>query len=182
MTEPGQTDDYTVADHVKAIIEHCGEGIIDYCIYDTGEVIPEYIKKYNKEGADLVEQKLDDPILRKIKFIKKNISTIIDGKIRHDPLLVAESAITLICNDLKYQDRESDPEYLMLNAKLKSDKRINKLKKEKAKMDKKSRRKGIDPNKKNTKNAKQSKFSSKYSERIKSIKESDAKNKKRIEK
>ena len=182
MTEPGQTDDYTVADHVKAIIEHCGEGIIDYCIYDTGEVIPEYIKKYNKEGADLVEQKLDDPILRKIKFIKKNISTIIDGKIRHDPLLVAESAITLICNDLKYQDRESDPEYLMLNAKLKSDKRINKLKKEKAKMDKKSRRKGIDPNKKNTKNTKQSKFSSKYSERIKSIKESDAKNKKRIEK
>ena len=182
MTEPGQTDDYTVADHVKAIIEHCGEGIIDYCIYDTGEVIPEYIKKYNKEGADLVEQKLDDPALRKIKFIKKNISTIIDGKIRHDPLLVAESAITLICNDLKYQDRESDPEYLMLNAKLKSDKRINKLKKEKAKMDKKSRRKGIDPNKKNTKNAKQSKFSSKYSERIKSIKESDAKNKKRIEK
>lgn len=182
MTEPGQTDDYTVADHVKAIIEHCGEGIIDYCIYDTGEVIPEYIKKYNKEGADLVEQKLDDPVLRKIKFIKKNISTIIDGKIRHDPLLVAESAITLICNDLKYQDRESDPEYLMLNAKLKSDKRINKLKKEKAKMDKKSRRKGIDPNKKNTKNTKQSKFSSKYSERIKSIKESDAKNKKRIEK
>ena len=182
MTEPGQTDDYTVADHVKAIIEHCGEGIIDYCIYDTGEVIPEYIKKYNKEGYDLVEQKLDDPALRKIKFIKKNISTIIDGKIRHDPLLVAESAITLICNDLKYQDRESDPEYVMLNAKLKSDKRINKLKKEKAKMDKKSRKKGIDPNKKNTKNTKQSKFSSKYSERIKSIKESDAKNKKRIEK
>ncbi len=182
MTEPGQTDDYTVADHVKAIIEHCGEGIVDYCIYDTGEVIPEYIKKYNKEGSDLVEQKLDDPALRKIKFIKKNISTIIDGKIRHDPLLVAESAITLICNDLKYQDRESDPEYVMLNAKLKSDKRINKLKKEKAKMDKKSRKKGIDPNKKNTKNTKQSKFSSKYSERIKSIKESDAKNKKRIEK
>ena len=182
MTEPGQTDDYTVADHVKAIIEHCGEGIIDYCIYDTGEVIPEYIKKYNKEGYDLVEQKLDDPALRKIKFIKKNISTIINGKIRHDPLLVAESAITLICNDLKYQDRESDPEYVMLNAKLKSDKRINKLKKEKAKMDKKSRKKGIDPNKKNTKNTKQSKFSSKYSERIKSIKESDAKNKKRIEK
>ena len=178
MTEPGQTDDYTVADHVKAIIEHCGDGIIDYCIYDTGEVIPEYIKKYNKEGADLVEQKLDDSALRKIKFIKKNISTIIDGKIRHDPLLVAESAITLICNDLKYQDRENDPEYVMLNAKLKSDKRINKLKKEKAKMDKKSNKKAIDTKNKNTKSSKQSKFSSKYSERIKSIKESDVKNKK----
>lgn len=182
MTEPGQTDDYSVVDHLKAIIEHCGEGIIDYCIYDTGEVIPEYIKKYNKEGSDLVEQKINDPSVRRIKFIKKNISTIIDGKIRHDPLLVAESAITLICNDLKYQDKESDPEYLMLNAKLKSDKRINKLKKEKAKIDKKARRRGIDPNAKNSKTARQSKFSTKYSERIKSIKESEEKAKRKIEK
>ena len=182
MTEPGQTDDYTVADHVNAIIEHCGEGIIDYCIYDTGEVIPEYIKMYNKEGSDLVEQKIDGSMLRKIKFIKKNISTIIDGKIRHDPYLVAESAITLICNDLKYQDKENDPEYVMLNAKLKSDKRINKLKKEKAKIEKKARRKGLAPKSKNNKTTKQSKFSSKYSERIKSIKESEEKYKKKIEK
>lgn len=172
MTEAGQTDDYTVADHVKAIIEHCGEGIVDYCIYDTGEVIPEYIKMYNKEGADLVEQKLDDSNLRRIKFIKKNISTIIDGRIRHDPYLVAESAITLICNDLKYQDKENDPEYVMLNAKLKSDKRINKIKKETAKKEKKSSKKGTHNKKKNTR---QSKFSSKYSERIQSIKESDEK-------
>ena len=172
MTEPGQTDDYSVADHVKAIIEHCGEGIIDYCIYDTGEVIPEYIKMYNREGSDLVEQKIEDPALRKIKFIKKNISTIIDGKIRHDPYLVAESAITLICNDLKFQDKENDPEYVMLNAKLKSDKRINKLKKEKAKIEKKAKKRGKAVQSKN-RNAKQSKFSAKYSERIKSIKESE---------
>lgn len=172
MTEPGQTDDYTVADHLKAIQEHCGEGLIDYCIYDTGEVIPEYIKKYNKEGKDLVEQKIKDPSLKRIKFIKKNISTIINGKIRHDPYLVAESAITLICDDLKYQDKESDPEYLMLNAKLQSDKRINKLKKEKKKADKRAKSKGIDPKIQKKKSRKQSKFSEKYSERIKSIKES----------
>lgn len=165
MTEPGQTDDYSVQDHIKAIIEHCGDGLIDYCIYDTGEVIPEYIKIYNKEGADLVEQKINDPAVKRIKFIKKNISTIMDDKIRHDPYLIAESAITLICNDMKYQDKESDPEYLMLNAKLQSDKRINKLKKEKKKSDKKNKKKGRENNK-------QSKFSAKYSDRIKSIRES----------
>lgn len=173
MTELGQTDDYTVADHIKAIIEHCGEGLIDYCIYDTGEVIPEYIKKYNREGADLVEQKLDDPELKKIKFIKKNISTIIDGRIRHDQYLVAESAIKLICNDLKYEDKEDDPEYVMLNAKLKSDKRINKLRKVQAKNEKKAQKKGKEKTK--TKDTRKSKFSNKYSERIKSIKESDEK-------
>ena len=76
---------------------------------------------------------------------------------------------------MKYQDKESDPEYVMLNAKLKSDKRINKLKKEKARIDKKTSKKGEKPKNKNTK--KQSKFSSKYSERIKSIKESEEKSK-----
>ena len=172
MTEPGQTDDYSVEDHIKAIIEHCGEGLIDYCIYDTGEVVPEYIKMYNREGADLVEQKINDPALKRIKFIKKNISKIVDGKIRHDPYMIAESAITLICNDMKFQDKENDPSYIMLNAKLQSDKRINKLKKEKKRKDKKAERKGIDPNKKKDRFKKQSKFSAKYSDRIKSIKES----------
>ena len=175
MTEPGQTDDYSVEDHIKAIIEHCGEGLIDYCIYDTGEVVPEYIKMYNREGADLVEQKINDPALKRIKFIKKNISKIVDGKIRHDPYMIAESAITLICNDMKYQDKENDPSYIMLNAKLQSDKRINKLKKEKRKKDKKAERKGIDPNKKKDRFKKQSKFSAKYSDRIKSIKDSGEK-------
>ena len=47
MTEPGQTDNYSISDHINAIIDHCGTGIIDYCIYDTGEIIPEFIKKYN---------------------------------------------------------------------------------------------------------------------------------------
>ena len=176
MTEPGQTDYYSVSDHVKAIMEHCGEGIIDYCIYDTGEIIPEYIKMYNREGSDLVEQKVDTEELRKIKVMKKNISTIVDGKIRHDGNLIAESVIKLICNDYKYQDKENDPEYVMLNAKLKSDKRINKLKKEKAKLDKKAMKKkksGKNINEAGTK--RKSKFSNKYSERIKSIQESDKK-------
>ena len=43
MTEPGQTDSYGVAEHLDAITEHCGRGIVDYCIYDTGEIIPEII-------------------------------------------------------------------------------------------------------------------------------------------
>lgn len=177
MTEQGQTDDYTVSDHINSIIEHCGEGIIDYCIYDTGEIVPEYIKMYNREGSDLVEQKINDVQAKKIKFIKKNISTIKDGRIRHDPNLVGESVITLICDDMKFQNKEDDPEYVMLNTKLREDKRINKLKKETIKNQKREEKRAA-KGKKDTKNkTKQSKFSSKYSERIKSIKESDKKTK-----
>ncbi len=167
MTEPGQTDNYSVADHINAILEHCGQGIIDYCIYDTGEVIPEFIKKYNLEGQDIVEQDVDK--IKGIKFLQRNLS-MVDGEfVRHDPNLVASSIIELICDDLKYQDKQNDPQYLMLNTKLQEEKRINKKKKAMARKNKNGKK----PREKHVRG--KSKFSNKYSDRIASIKEADEK-------
>ena len=175
MTEPGQTDNYSVSDHLNAIISHCGQGIVDYCIYDTGEIIPEFIKKYNMEGQDLVEQDIEKT--KGIKFLQRDLSNVSDGLIRHDPNLVAKSIIELICDDLKYQDKQNDPQYLMLNNKLREDKRISKLKKNAKK--EKMKKENAKRSKSNTKS--KSKFSSKYSERIASIKESDEKIKRKSE-
>ncbi len=171
MTEPGQTDNYSVSDHINAITEHCGTGVIDYCIYDTGEIIPEFIKRYNLEGQDLVEQDVDK--VKGIKFLQRNLSMIKDELIRHDPSLVASSIIELICDDLRYQDKQNDPQYLMLNNKLKEEKRINKVKKRTAKKELKAAKEG--KAKHNTVLKSKSKFSSKYSDRIASIREADKK-------
>ena len=161
--EPGLTDNYSVADHINSIIDHCGEGLIDYCLYDTGEVIPEYIKKYNLDGADLVEQDLKGIKERKIKFIKENLSVIKDDTVRHNANLIADIVIQVICDDLKYMDKQNDPEYMMMNSKLKADKIINKKKKRASK------------NKTTSKHEKvgNSKFATKYQDRIKSIKDSN---------
>ena len=164
MTEPGLTDNYSVADHVNSIIEHCGEGLMDYCLYDTGEVIPEYIKKYNLDGADLVEQNLKDVKERRIKFIKENLSVIKDDNVRHNANLIADLVIQIICDDLKYMDKHNEPEYVMMNSKLKADREINKQKKKTSK----DKAKG-----KTQKRIGNSKFASKYQERIKSIKDSN---------
>ena len=175
MTDPGQTDNYSVSDHLNAIIEHCGTGIVDYCIYDTGEIIPEFIKKYNMQGQDLVDQDIEK--VKGIKFLQRNLSMIIDDYIRHDPSLVASSIIELICDDLKYQDKQNDPQYMMLNNKLREEKRINKIKKDMKKKEKRSKGKDKEKAKRG-----KSKFSNKYSERIASIREADAKAKKKREK
>lgn len=173
MTEPGQTDNYSVSDHLNAIISHCGQGVVDYCIYDTGEIIPEFIKRYNMEGQDLVEQDIEKT--KGIKFLQRDLSMVSDGYIRHDPNLVAKSIIELICDDLKYQDKQLDPQYLMLNNKLKEDKRISKMKRQtkKENMKKANSKKALSDAKR------KSKFSNKYSERIASIREADAKIKKK---
>ena len=169
MTEPGFTDNYTVADHVNAIIEHCGEGVIDYCLYDTGEVIPEFIKKYNLEGSELVEQKIDEIKDKKIKCIKEDISIIKDNFVRHNSMIIADTLIKMICDDLKFADKQNDIEYVMMNSKLQADKEIHK------------RNKKMKKNKREDKEEKKykSKFASKYSDRINSIKTADEKAMKR---
>ena len=171
MTEPGLTDNYSVADHVNAIVDHCGEGLIDYCLYDTGEVIPEYIKKYNLDGAELVEQNLLKIKDKKIKFIKEDMSVIKDDFVRHNSMLIADTLIKIICDDLKFKDRQNEPEYLMMNSKLQKDKEI---KKEMIRQNKNKKDDG-----KKQKNKSKSKFASKYSDRIESIKHADEKAEKR---
>lgn len=171
MTEPGQTDNYSISDHINAITEHCGTGVFDYCIYDTGEIIPEFIKKYNLEGQDLVEQDVDK--VKGIKFLQRNLSMVKDDFIRHDPSLVASSIIELICDDLKYQDKQNDPQFLMLNNKLREEKRINKIKKKTEKKERKIAEGKLGKHDRGLKS--KSKFSTKYSDRIASIREADAK-------
>ena len=171
MTEPGLTDNYSVADHVNAIVDHCGEGLIDYCLYDTGEVIPEYIKKYNLDGAELVEQNLSEIKDKKIKFIKEDMSVVKDDFVRHNSMLIADTLIKIICDDLKFKDRQNEPEYLMMNSKLQKDKEI---KKEMIRQNKNKKDGGKKP-----KNKPKSKFASKYSDRIESIKHADEKAEKR---
>lgn len=165
MTEPGQTDNYSVADYINTIVSHCGEGVIDYCLYDTGEVVPEYIKKYNLDGAELVEQDLTGIKDKKIKFLKENMAIIKDDFVRHNSMLIADTMIELICDDLKFKDKQNDPEYIMMDSKLKADKAI------KRQMKKSVKKKNEDV--KNKKKNGKSKFSAKYSERIDSIKYAD---------
>ena len=175
MTEPGQTDNYTVSDHINAIVEHAGEGIINFCIYDTGEVVPEFIKKYNMRGADLVEQDPQKLKAKGINILKRNLSIISDDHIRHNPNAVAGAIIEIICDDLKFRDKQNDPQYLMMNAKLKYEKKAKRIPKQSKNMNDKKDKKGKRGN---------SKFASKYSERIESIRKTDdkIKEKRRLQK
>ena len=159
MTEYGQTDNYSLYDHIKAIIDHAGKGIVDYCIYDTGEIVPEYIRQYNKEGSDLVEQDVAKVKEEGIRLIQRNLSTIENDRIRHNPDAIATSIMELICDDMKFRDMQNDTQYMMLDSRIKdTNKKLKKNKKKKEKTKNKEKH--------------SSKFFEKYNERIVSIQES----------
>lgn len=171
MTEPGQTDNYSLSEHLKAMQEHVGTDLIDYCLADTGEVIPEYIRKYNKEGADLVEVDTKKLSQYNVKVIQRDMSCIKNDKIRHDADKVASIIIEMICNDLKFHDMQNNTEYLLLQSVLKEQKKLQ-LKEAKKKQSTaliKSKKKPKDLVKKD------SRFKEKYRARVESIQNTDAK-------
>ena len=98
MTQPGETDQYDVLDHIMAINKHTKESFIDYIMVNN-EVIPDSVfEKYKKDGANQVLLDKNQRIALKkmgIKIIEGDLIEIKDDYIRHH----AESLCNMI-NDL----------------------------------------------------------------------------------
>lgn len=172
MTEPGQTDDYDVSDHINSILEHSGEGIIDFCISDVGEIVPEYIRKYNLMGSDVVNIDTSNIRNRGIRLIKGELAVAEGNYIRHDPDKTAKLIIELICTDLRFKDKHNDEQYMLLNSKLKEENKKAKIANKKAKSLKENKKeRSKEEHEERVKRT--SKFSNKYKDRIESIKESE---------
>lgn len=172
MTEPGQTDDYDVSQHIQSIIEHSGAGTIDFCIADVGEIVPEYIRKYNLMGSDIVNIDTSEIRSKGVQLIKDELATIEGNYIRHDPDKTAKLIIELICTDLRFKDQHNNEQYMLLNSKLKEENKKAKIENKKIKKLEKDKKEHNKHNSK-VKEKRASKFSNKYKDRIESIKESE---------
>lgn len=84
MTQPGETDDYKVSDHIKVLNEYLGKKKIEVVVANNGDIPKEVLERYEIE-----EQKdpviFDEENLKDITVLKNNYVTIsdIDNTIRH---------------------------------------------------------------------------------------------------
>jgi len=76
--QPGETDDYTVAEHVEAIEKHIGRDVIDLVLANTVQ----RSNPYNTEYVELAPQ--DHPIYTRYKIIMTDLADP-DRPWRHDP-------------------------------------------------------------------------------------------------
>ena len=49
MTEPGETDGYTVKDFIDALYKHMGAPFLDSVVVNIGPIPPKILKKYQKK-------------------------------------------------------------------------------------------------------------------------------------
>ncbi len=96
MTQPGETDGYSVSDHIKALLKHSHEQILDYCVVNNGEVPSEVLKRYSQDSSTLVVNDRKKIENLGVRVVEEDFSMIQDGVIRHDAEKLAKIILSFI--------------------------------------------------------------------------------------
>ncbi|NMA63229.1 MAG: YvcK family protein [Syntrophomonadaceae bacterium] len=95
MTERGETEDFTLADHLAAIYEHTGEGVIDYIIVNNQPIPAEMLHRYAVEEASPVVIDLDRVAGMKVKVVGEDLLS--DSDVAwHDPIKLGRTVFNTI--------------------------------------------------------------------------------------
>ena len=85
MTQPGETDDFTVTDHVKMLNGYLGQRKVDLVIANKGKIAPNLAKKYeNAEQKDAVIYDSKNFSSISAKVIGDDFVTVKNELVRHD--------------------------------------------------------------------------------------------------
>ena len=101
MTEPGETDDYSIIEHVLTIERHLGIQLFDYVIYNTSPIPEPLAAAYAALGArPVVTGTFELNALEKLNIQPIGVPLVSEhpaGKIRHHPDRLA-AAITALAH------------------------------------------------------------------------------------
>lgn len=100
MTQPGETDNYSVGDHVQAIYNHIGHRLFDVIIVNEGNIPPDVLSKYAAKGAQTVKLDLDNLIDNGYKVIADKL-VYYHQYLRHDTHKLSEHIYKLVAASLK---------------------------------------------------------------------------------
>ncbi|GIP55472.1 gluconeogenesis factor [Paenibacillus vini] len=97
MTQPGETDDYTVSDHLQAVYEHVGHHLFDYVIVNDGEIPTQVQDFYAEKGAKPVQVDWDVVTGRGYKVIADTL-VLFRRYLRHDADKLSHHIYQLVQN------------------------------------------------------------------------------------
>lgn len=95
MTQEGETEGYTVSDHIRALFQHSAPGLFDLCLVNEADIPPEVAARYAREGAELLRYDAAACAALGVETVLRPISMVDQGYVRHDPDLLARALLQL---------------------------------------------------------------------------------------
>ncbi|MCG9895223.1 MAG: YvcK family protein [Fimbriimonadaceae bacterium] len=95
MTQPGESDGFSAADHVAALTENAGEGLFDTVLVNTGLPAEGARERYAKSGQLLVAPDSDRIRSRGLRVVEGNMVSQ-DEEVRHETSAVAALLINRV--------------------------------------------------------------------------------------
>jgi 2-phospho-L-lactate transferase/gluconeogenesis factor (CofD/UPF0052 family) len=83
MTQPGETQHYSVADHVRAIYDHTRRRLFDFVVINRAPVSMRLRRRYAAQGAEPVDPSLDELERMGLRYVTGDLLQE-DGVVRHD--------------------------------------------------------------------------------------------------
>lgn len=119
MTEPGETDHYTVADHLRAIIEHGGGGLVDAVLAARETISPQVMRRYLAEGAEPVSGDASTVAKLGVRYFENSFYT--GGEVvRHNSEKLAKELMRILFFLKPVNERIAMVDSYLLNRKLKN--------------------------------------------------------------
>lgn len=95
MTQEGETEGYTVSDHIAALFHHSADGLFQICLTNSSPIPKEVADRYAQEGAEQIQCDRERCEALGIELIQRPIATVSDGYVRHHSDHLARELILL---------------------------------------------------------------------------------------
>lgn len=95
MTQPGETDGYTVADHVEALYRHGGEGLVNTVLVNDNKIQAPVLENYREAGQSPVVVDADRLEDMGIRTIRANLVDSMDKAV-HNPERLSKVVMDVI--------------------------------------------------------------------------------------
>jgi uncharacterized cofD-like protein len=83
MTQPGETTNYSLGDHLRAIKHHVSDRVVDVIVANRQSISPEVARRYRKQGAEPVFLDRENILKMKVRLITGNLVEE-HGVLRHN--------------------------------------------------------------------------------------------------
>ena len=88
MTQEGETEGYTVSDHIAAVL-------VDLCLCNSSPIPKGVAARYAEEGAEALRGDTEACAALGVEVVSRPIATVEDGYVRHHPIHLARELILL---------------------------------------------------------------------------------------